>query len=104
MRPVRFAETGEAFAVPNNVTELATAVELPFGHGDGVGSVVPHVNVMEANAVPLPVRWPLRVAVVDNTLVAAVVVDDGTPHGVADNAALSAPVSDAVTARITTEY
>lgn len=35
---------------------------------------------------------------------AAVVVDDGVPHGVADVVALSAPVFDAVMARITTEY
>ena len=58
MRPVRFARTGYAFAVPGSVTVLAAAV-LPEGGFD-----IPQVNEIDASAFPLPVRWPLMVAVV----------------------------------------
>jgi hypothetical protein len=65
---------------------------------------VPHVNEIEANAFPLPVRCPFSVAVVGCTFVAAVVVEPGVPHGVPATAALSTPVFVEVKARITTEY
>ena len=100
MRPVRFVSTGYALAVPGSVVVFAWVVVVP----DDRFATVPHVNEMEASALPLPVRCPFSVAVVGCTLVAAVVVAAGVPHGVPAAASLSTPFLDDVTARITTWY
>lgn len=100
MRPVRLARTGYALAVPARVTVFAAVVVV----GEASVGDVPHVNEIDANEFPLPVRWPLSVADVDNTLVAAVVVDDGAPQGVANVVVLSTPVFVEVIARMTTRY
>ena len=56
---MRLAKTGYALAVPGSVTVLA-AVGLLGAGGDDVYQV----NEIDAKGFPLPVRWPLRVAVV----------------------------------------
>ena len=100
MRPVRFARTGYALAVPASVVTFAAVVVLP----DASVGDVPHVNEIDASGFPFPVRCPFNVAVVGCTLVAAVVVELGVPHGVANTVALSAPVLVLVIARIDTPY
>ena len=60
VRPVRFANTGYASAVPGNDVVVAAVVVLPDASVDDV----PHVNEMEASGFPFPVRCPFNVAVV----------------------------------------
>ena len=54
------AKTGYALAVPGSVTVFASVVLFPDARVDDV----PQVNLIDAKGFPLPVRWPLRVAVV----------------------------------------
>ena len=86
--------------MPGSEVVVAAVVVLPDANVDDV----PQVNEIEASGFPLPVRWPFNVAVVGCTLVAAVVVELGVPHGVAATVALSAPVLVPVIARIETLY
>jgi hypothetical protein len=60
VRPVRFASTGNASAVPGSDVEFADVVVLP----DASVGDVPHVNAIDAKGFPLPVRCPFTVAVV----------------------------------------
>ena len=98
MRPVRFARTGYALAFPGSVVVLAAVTVLPDAN---VGEV-PQVNEIDASVLPVAVKWPFNVAVVGCTFVAAVVVELGVPQGIPGTAALSTPVFDEVSARITT--
>lgn len=52
MRPVRFARTGYALAVPGNDVVFAGVVVLP----DASVGDVPHVKAIEASGFPLAVR------------------------------------------------
>jgi hypothetical protein len=93
-----FARTGYSMALLASDVVFAPVMVFPEANVDDV----PHVNEIEANAFPLPVRCPFRVAVVGCTFVAAVVVEPGVPHGVPVTTVLSTPVFVDVTARRTT--